>query len=432
MKKILIISYFYSPCNLTASQRVSGWANYLSEFGYYPIIVTRNWENKINSTEDVLLSSGNELIHEKNDNHEVYYLPYKASKRDEIYTKYKGKKSIQKLSKVFTFKDLILENYSNRAIPFSNIYDFSKGLIENDKDIQLLLISGNPFVQFKFGYDLNKQFGIKWIADYRDDWNTSELESNFGKVKQFVDKLQTKSEKKWVGSAECITSVSKVYADKIGKFVNKKGHVILNGFDGIASEKQIEINASEFHITYNGSLYPTQPIEPILNAIKKLIHTEEIKLKIQLNFPGLAFDKSQKKRIELEMKGFEENIKITERIPKDEVISIQQNSDLLLMVAHKNIKGIPSSKLYEYIGLKNSVLLFPNDNDIIEETLNDCELGLICNSEDDIFNKLYKAIIDKQTGLIQVSNTDSSKINFYSRKNQTEQLAKLFDSILDS
>ena len=53
----------------------------------------------------------------------------------------------------------------------------------------MLLISGNPFVQFKFGYDLNKQFGIKWIADYRDDWNTSELESNFGKVKQFVDKL---------------------------------------------------------------------------------------------------------------------------------------------------------------------------------------------------------------------------------------------------
>jgi hypothetical protein len=358
-------------------------------------------------------------------------LPYKASKRDEIYTKYKGKKSIQKLSKVFTFKDLILENYSNRAIPFSNIYDFSKSLIEKDKEIQLLLISGNPFVQFKFGYDLNKQSGIKWIADYRDDWNTSELESNFGKVKQFVDKLQTKSEKKWVGSAECITSVSKVYADKIGKFVNKKGYVILNGFDGIASENQIEINTSEFHITYNGSLYPTQPIEPILNAIKKLIHTEEIKLKIQLNFPGLAFDKSQKKRIELEMKGFEENIKITERIPKNEVISIQQNSDLLLMVAHKNIKGIPSSKLYEYIGLKKSVLLFPNDNDIIEETLNDCELGLICNSEDDIFNKLYKAIIDKQTGLIQVSNTDSSKINFYSRKNQTAELAKLLDEVID-
>ena len=35
MKKILIISYFFPPCNLTASQRVSSWAKYLNKSGYY-------------------------------------------------------------------------------------------------------------------------------------------------------------------------------------------------------------------------------------------------------------------------------------------------------------------------------------------------------------------------------------------------------------
>ena len=430
MKKVLILSYFYPPCNLTASQRVGAWAKYLSLFGYYPIVVTRNWDKKINSPEDTLLNSGQEIIHEKYSSHEVFYLPYKSSKRDRIYTNNKEKKHLQAFSKILTFKDLLFENHTNSSIPFSNMYDFSKELLAKDKSIGLLIVSGNPFVQFKFGYDLNKLFGIKWIADYRDDWNTSEIASGFGKMKQVVSKIQSKSEKKWVGTAECITSVSKVYADKIGKFVNKKGVVILNGFDDIHLSENHLIDNTEFNITYNGSLYPTQPIEPILNALKNIIADNSIHLKIKINFPGLAFDKSQKKRIEHFLKGFENHLFITDRIPKNEVLSIQQKSDLLLMVAHENIKGIPSSKLYEYIGLRKTVLLYPNDFDIIEETLNETGLGLICNNEDDIFKNIYQIINAKQNGEVLKKNINDSKIEYYSRKNQTAELAKLLDVIV--
>ena len=42
-KKVLILSYFFPPCNLPASQRSYGWATQLHEYGYHPIIITRNW-----------------------------------------------------------------------------------------------------------------------------------------------------------------------------------------------------------------------------------------------------------------------------------------------------------------------------------------------------------------------------------------------------
>lgn len=432
MKKILVLSYFFPPCNLTASQRIEGWVNYLSLFGYYPIVVTRNWDIAINSPEDASISTGKEVKQVKQNNYEVHYLPYNASKRDEIFEKNRNKKYLQKLSKILTLKDLLLESSSNLAIPYANMYDYSRKIIKENPDIECAIISAKPFNQFKFGYLLNKEFGIKWIADYRDDWNTSELESKNTGWMKYISKIQSKNEKKWIGSAECITSVSKIYRDRITQFVQKKGFVILNGFDGIENTEIIKKDNNRFNITYNGSLYPTQSIEPILDTVKKIIQQKEFQIEIHLNFPGLGFDKTQEKRVIDFMKGFEQFVHITSRIPKSEVVYIQKNSDLLLMVAHGTVKGVPSSKLYEYVGLKKQILLFPNDHDIIEETLNDTGLGIICDTEDQIYDHLVSLIRLKEKGEIEVLVIDDSKIDFYSRKNQTAELAKLLDELLEN
>lgn len=65
MKKVLIISYFFPPCNLTASQRSMGWARYLREQGWDPIVVTRNWEQHISHPDKMHYDSGVNLITEK-------------------------------------------------------------------------------------------------------------------------------------------------------------------------------------------------------------------------------------------------------------------------------------------------------------------------------------------------------------------------------
>jgi hypothetical protein len=82
MDKVLIISYFYPPCNLTASQRLGNWVKYLPEYGIKPIVVTRFWEgNELNEYQQ-LESKGDSIVHINESNHEIYYLPYKQSIRD--------------------------------------------------------------------------------------------------------------------------------------------------------------------------------------------------------------------------------------------------------------------------------------------------------------------------------------------------------------
>ena len=53
LNKVLIISYFFPPCNLTASNRALFWAKYLKDYGYDPIVITRKWDHKIKSPRDI-------------------------------------------------------------------------------------------------------------------------------------------------------------------------------------------------------------------------------------------------------------------------------------------------------------------------------------------------------------------------------------------
>lgn len=426
MKKVLIISYFFPPCNLTAGQRAQGWANYLSQHGYYPTIITRRWDQEVKTPEDALVSSENEVLHEKNDRYEVFYMPYKASLRDRLYTRFSGS-SLQKLSRIFTFFALIAENFSLRAIPSRNMYHQAKKWISENEDAQTVVITGLPFNQFSFGYRLKKKTGVNWIADYRDDWNTSDFvgTSGDGFLSRMVKKFAIRSEKKWVGSANCITSVSPYYVEKISSFVQRPGHVLLNGYELTVPAGKTDDN--RFVLTYNGSLYNTQPIEDVLEVVTRLITKDH--LPVYLQFPGAAFDPVQKKRIEANSKQIADHIFISDRIPKEEVLQMQANSDALLMLSHANMKGIPSSKLYEYLCFEKPIVQYPNDFDIVEETLNETGLGSCSSTKEELYSSL-KALIEEKLNHGTIALTSNSQIiQSYSREMQTKVLADLLNQL---
>ena len=428
MEKVLIISYFFPPCNLTASNRALFWAKYLKDYGYDPIVITRKWDHKIKSPRDIAYSSidKKKLVKIKT-NYSVIYMPYKSSLRDKIYVK---KPRWIFLRKILTLLELFGSNYSAKVLPYYNIYEEAKQIIE-EKNITKVLITGNPFPCFQFGYLLKKKFqNLNWIADYRDDWTTTELYYPKGVVEKILFKLEQKSEKKWVGSASYISSISKHYVQKISHFVNVKGIELINGFDEMTEKlSNFDRTNDRFIITYNGSLYPSQKIEPVLEVIKDLILFYKNKLDIEIRFPGLDFDTKQGDRVRIALKDVMKNVTITKRIDRNKVLQMQRESNLLLMISHEGKKGISSSKLYEYIGMQKPILLFPSDKDIIEKTLNDTGLGIICNTKQELKEKLNSIILDFiKTGNIPIMR-NYERIKQYSRRIQVENLSKILDKI---
>jgi glycosyltransferase involved in cell wall biosynthesis len=430
LKKVLILSYFFPPCNLTASQRSLGWAKYLNKFGYYPIIITRNWDYPINVPEDIHYDSGKEIIHEQFDTHAVYYLPYRGNLRDRLYTKY-GNSRFKYLRKTLSFIELLGLHYFTSLIPYSNIYHFADQYLTNHPDIKSMVVTGNPFEIFRFGYLLHKKHKLNWIADYRDDWNTSTVNYSRGPLNGLLKKMEIRSEKKYIASSYCITSISDVYVNKIADFNGVDGAVLLNGFfpEDFINYQNLPFY-DEFTVVYNGMLYQSQMIEVFLDAFKRLVDEfPEHRNRIKLRFPGILFLKSVAERVKKHMDGYEDLLIMTPRIPRNEVLEIQAKAHLLLMVSHKDSKGIPSSKIYEYLGLGKPVIICPGDEDILDATFKPYNLGCIANNTDDAFEVLKSHFAKYLRGESASQIPDKNYTNKFTREHQTGVLAKLLDEL---
>tara|TARA_B110000459_G_scaffold189565_1_gene223850 strand:+ start:2936 stop:4219 length:1284 start_codon:yes stop_codon:yes gene_type:complete len=427
MKKVLIISYFAPPCNLTGSNRVGSWEKYFPENRIHPIVVTRNWTGEELTEAARLEHSGNQIRIDKKENSEVHYLPYNSSVRDKAFIKGQSSKAYSLFSKVLTVLNLIMQNFSIRFIPYSNIYYHAREILLQDSSIKHLVISGNLFEQFYFGYLLKKEFSyIEWLADYRDDWTTTDLISHRNILQTVILFLEKRSEKKWLANASKFTSVSPYYVEKIANFIGKKGEVVYNGFNEELLSLEGEVERDSFFITYNGSLYPTQKIEIFLEAYKRLIKRFQKDINLHLYLPGIKHDITQAEKVASSLKGLESYYTSTDRIPRNEVIEIQLKSDVLLVVAHENIKGIPSSKIFEYIGLRKKILLCPSDHDVLDEIVG--EIGVIADSTEACFLLLEQQVQEKiDTGLD--FRIDVDKTLKYSCKKQVAKLTEIINTI---
>ena len=205
MRKILILTYFFPPGNFAGSYRLFSWAKYLHKFGYYPIVVTRHW-NK-DQTDYAGISIEKEITIEKHDTYEVHNIPYKGNLRDRLKAKYGNKLTF--LTKFLSLFELIFQNFITSIIPSRTLYYYAQELITKDPEIKYLFASGKPYILFRFGHFLKKEFPyLRWIADYRDDWTTSEFSVfiRTSPLDKILNKLEAISEKKLNAFArECST-----------------------------------------------------------------------------------------------------------------------------------------------------------------------------------------------------------------------------------
>jgi len=429
MKKILCISYFFPPCNLTASQRAFSWAKYLKDNGYYPIIVSRRWDHKINKLSDISKATPAELQHETKEGYEAYYLPYQANLKDRIYTKYDESKWVA-VRKTLTFFELLFQNFSNALIQYRNIYQFCRKYLKENPDVKLLIVTGNPFNLFKFAYLLHREFNLKWIADYRDAWTTSEI-NLIGKnaLFRFINWLDNRFERKWISTASLVTASSQPIADHVSELVKVPGKALYNGF--VKEDfKSFQDSApfEKFTITYVGTLYHGQQIEMFCEALKKLIDQAKSE-QIRFFLPGLAFYPEQKLRVEKIMKGYEDYFECTERKEREKILEIEKRSHLLLHVAWKGYKGIIASKIYEYIASGSRILVAPSDDGAIKEIVESSGCGKVTDTVGETFDFLLEMWNKYQNGEKLKNDLNRPEVEQFSRQLQVKQLANFLDEI---
>ncbi len=433
LKKVIILSYFFPPANFTGSQRPYDWAINLSKFGWYPIIVTRQWPEITTNISDNHKDCGTETIIEKYDNYEIHRLPYKSNLRDKLFVKAGSSKNkiFALLSKVLTLQNLILRNYFVKSIPFHNLYSYTKTLISN-RNIKYLIATAAPYELFFFAYKLKKEFNdLKWIADYRDEWTTDLLYDKNWFYKYVLKIIEKSKEKKWVSTSSMHFCVSPLLTKKIDNLLGKQGTVLYNGFGEDINIEIKYLKQEDFTVVFGGSIYINQPIDIFLSVFEKFIEKYKIE-NFRIVFLGTNQDNFFLNKIKIFKNKYPDKLELKKRIPKIEAVTFQKASSLLFMLPFEGMPGCPSSKIFDYLAFRRPILLYPSDNDIIEKTLQDCGYTMYTSNEEEAIKFLkmaYDNFVEENRNekYNQFGNVES--ISKYSRLNQTQKLAHILDII---
>lgn len=432
---VLFITRSFPPSPLTAASRAQSFAGNLHRFGYYPIVITRNWEVDFKNFDNTHQPSGNELLHVVNDHYEVFYVPFRGRFAERPLA---GKSRI--LKKLAALGDIYL-GWHHRFDPHFDLALFANEQLKKNKAIQHVLITLPPFPLLSFAPFLKKRHPVKIVVDYRDEWNTAgNVIEESGKI-NFLSKAilnyfngpkaRLKREAEALSRVDAIVTISEDAKKNLGAIFQNKIAVLPNGF--IASEleacQSVNMDPQLMQISYAGWLYKTQQVEVILDAIKLLAdkHGKGLRLKLVfiggLSFPGM------KERLMGNMKGYEQFIELTPRVDKATSLRMQRQSALLLLVAHKGLGTIPSSKLYEYIALQRQVLLVPSDNGIMLKTLEENQVGIWRNdaaAAAEAIDTLYTEFLNKNHSNFEVSGSRRSS---YERGQLVSVLADTFNAL---
>lgn len=425
LKKILILAYFFPPSNFVGGKRIELWVKYFHKNGYYPIIVTRQWNN--NQTSLVEKITNNTLIIERHDTHEIHRLPYRRSFRDKM-TKYKFLKLLQK---TLTFLELVLSNFSISVLQYSNFYHHSLELLKKN-DIKFLIASGRPFHLFHIGFNLKNHYpNIHWIPDYRDEWTSHEKYPKNNFLQKTLHSLECRSEKKWTSNATKYISVSSYLCNNIGGLVKKPSIVIPNGFHTEKSiPSSIYPNLLDEYITmsYFGTIYPYQPIGKLINTLKKLIDIHSTKYHFNIQFFGIDTIPQEEKKIKGYCTDYKENFHFFKRLPQAKLKTHYETSNFLLLTNYDDINEWLVAKVFDYAISGKPILYYPSDNGIMTSFIEKTNTGYIFKNENEFLMffdeflknsscKKYKKVINKE------------ELNKFSVKSLTKNLVDHLDLI---
>ena len=423
MKKILILSYYYPPSAFVGGQRTEYWANHLSNYGLYPIILTRHWNT--NQKDLLEKSDQKELVIVKKGNHEIHYLPLKSTLKNKI----SYKPSLSYLRKALVFFQFIFGRTHINLSSYKDFYSYSKSLLLQHPEIKIVIASGRPFEMFQVGYFLKKKFDIQWVPDYRDEWNTHQNNdrNNNNVIRNLFSSIEKKSELKWTMNADYFLSVSKYWTESIKDFINIPGHVVMNGYHSynpLPDRSKHDV----FKIIYAGTIYASQPIEFFIEAINQVIKTNKYpELKIQVVFIGT----------EIEIHGYEKLVYLTKnkthfrflpRMNKEKLNMEMSQADLLLLTSFENVKGWYPVKLFEYYASGKPTLLAPSDHDVMEDFILNANCGKVCDNREACISILHSFMEEKLNDKNSSLPDNHSFAETFSRKNQTKLLAEILNS----
>lgn len=425
MKTILILTYYWPPAGGPGVQRVLKFAKYLPQFGWRPVMLTVANGEYPAIDESLLADVAEDIKVCKTASLEPFAL----------YRRFTGQKKEDKIS-TFVLTEDSQGGFKKRLASFirGNLFipDARIGwkpfalraamrLIKEEK-IDVIFSTAPPMSTHLIAKAVAKKSGLPWVADFRDPWTDVFYYHNLKRTRAAVA-LDKRLEKSALRSASAIVTVSPTIEELLHEKAGENYHVIANGFDEADFKGKAAPDDGNLHIVHAGHLAVNQNPTGLWQALKALTEeNENLRRKLTIDFYGSIHSEVYQAIIG---SGLESFALIHNYIPHDELVAVMKRAALLFFVVPQTsyAKGIPTSKLFDYMGAGRPILgIGPEDGDAAA-MLEESGAGVMkeWGDSEGIKTAVSKRLSDKKTA--------AAKVRQFSRKHLSEKLVELLNEM---
>ncbi len=420
-KRVLIVTYYFPPSGGPAVQRILRLLSVLPGLNWTPTILTvKNGDYPVRDA-SLLDKIPTGVDVRRTTILEPYRYYRKLTKRREgealdlsaAALDGSGSKSIRERFALFLRSWLFIPDPRIIWLPFA----VREGLrILRGKKIDLIFSSGPPNTVHLVALLLKRLTGKPWVADFRDPWFKYLMPRRSGWLPQKVDEALCRQVVKGADHLVWVCDGVRREMDLAarGLFAGKDT-VITNGynqadFDGLVPEK-----SEQFVVTYVGSFFGRYDLDAFIEAVERLMTDEEdFKRDFKLVFCG-AVDASIAAK--LRASTFSENVEFLGYQDHKTTLTKMVSATLLLLYIIDSFEGrnIPTSKLFEYLGARRTVLaLAPEDSDA-GRILRQTGAGVIVppNDRDEILQALAILYGQWQRGELSAAPGHANEVEEY-------------------
>ena len=361
--KVLIITYYWPPSGGAGVQRWLKFAKYLPSSGWLPVILTVQPDYAAYPFKDPSLYGEVPLDVEVHRTRAVNY--FALYNKDQSKIPHAGFASGIGRGLKSAVSRFIRGNF---FLPDPrkgwNRFAFRKACeLIRSENITHVITTSPPHSTQLIGLRLKNRFGhIKWIADMRDPWTDIYYYDLFkpSMPARMIDRMLEKSV---LLKADAVITVGQtlasIFASKAPN-IEKKIHVLPNGFDEEDFAGLMPVHPEKFTITYVGTLSPAYPVKGFIEAVKN-IRTSGVP--VALKFVGTVPEPVR------------QLFEADEDIPGPEFIDYCEhpdairhmiNSSMLLLIIpdHPSNRSILTGKIFEYLATEKPILfLGPTEGD---------------------------------------------------------------------
>lgn len=433
MQKVLLVCYYFPPMGMGGAQRSTKFVKYLPRFNWEPIVITvkdvHYYAQDLSLLEEI--KDRNIIRTESIDPLRLFARCQKLDSR--------SRETIRSSPRNWKMKWL---NWLNHLIsgwllvPDSKIlwlpYAVRKSisLIAGQK-INIVYTTSPPHSAHIAGMVIKWITGIKWVADFRDDWTGGESQSSPTSVHTFINRVVEKFVLKLADRviAMCDHLTNNLKRKGSCLLTDKKFFTIMNGYDrdDFSGLENLPLYP-QFTITHCGSVSRVSDPGPFLTAIKLLFQKyPDLRHQIRIQFLGTdIFGRLDKLLID---PGLKECVFPIQYLPHREAVKeIMRSHVLLLTIIKKTGEEIITGKVFEYLASGKPILLISSEG-AVARILTSLRRGVVIPPDD--IQGIQSAILNYFQQYTSDSLTYSKPLTVpqFDRENLTGHLADVFNEL---